>query len=174
VSYADIEAFLNAQDAARPVRKEHHLDREAYRDPQTAFFLTLCARQHDEPFRNDHLARAVLDAIEFRRSTGVWTIYAYCLMPDHLHLVVQLKRRPTAEDARDLLDHVGDFKSFTNRAAWTTGLRGQLWQHDQYDSALRTARDFETRCHYVLNNPVRKGYVEDWTHWPYSAIPDPW
>ena len=71
-------------------------------------------------------------------------MYAYCLMPDHLHLIAQL--RPLERDqspSKDLLTVLAEFKSFTTRAGWKNGLSGKLWQHDQYDTVLRNGRAFD-------------------------------
>jgi REP element-mobilizing transposase RayT len=172
--YHEIEAFLNAEAARRPRRREHRLPRDCYAQTDVAFLLTLCARHHGQPFRLDQLARAVVDGLEFRRQKGLWQVYVYCVMPGHLHAVLQLEPQDADRNRKDLLDLVAEYKSFTTRRAWSVGLSGRLWQRDQYDRLLRSDREFETRCRYVLENPVRKGLVEDWTLWPYSGMPDDW
>ena len=94
-------------------------------------------------------------------------------MPDHLHMVLELLPGQQGLDA-GLLHFLDRYTSWTTHMSWKYGLRGKLWQHDQYDRLLRDAEEFETRCRYVLNNPVRKGWVEDWTGWPHSGIMDEW
>src|SRR4051794_40837433 len=89
-SYSEIEGFLNDRDAQRGYRREHHLPREEYHRTDLTFFVTLCARHQGQPFRNAELARAVVASLLYRREHGFWHVYAYCLMPDHLHAVVQL------------------------------------------------------------------------------------
>ena len=172
-SYGEIEAFLNESEASKPRRRGHHLPRERYGVAGTAFFLTMCARHHGEPFRGGQLAMEVVEAIKYRQGLGTWKVYAYRLMPDHLHLVVELGRTENALTP-DLLTQLGQFRSYTTRAAWGAGLQGRLWQHDQYDRLLRDDREFSTRCRYVLDNPVRKGWVEDWTEWRHSGILEEW
>jgi putative transposase len=166
----ELEAFLNDADARKPHRREHHLPREEYARTDCAFFVTSCARHHGAPFDDPALAAAVIDALRHRQRLGIWVVYAYCLMPDHLHVVIQLVAPAGVEGApADLLTLMGHFRSFTTRAAWKAGLSGRLWQHDQYDRLLRTEREFGTRCQYVLDNPVRKGLVPEWSLWPYSG-----
>jgi len=168
--YSEVEAFLNDRDANRRRRREHHLHIEEYRRTDCAFFLTCCARHHGEPFTDCELAGAVIEALRYRQRACVWQVYAYCVMPDHLHAVLQLLASDDGQLApTDLLTMMGEFRSFTTRAGWRRGLRGPLWQHDQYDRLLRGDEEFAIRCQYVLDNPVRKGLVEDWTLWPYSG-----
>jgi REP element-mobilizing transposase RayT len=174
-SFHEVESFLNDGDALRPQRREHHLPPEAYSDPAAAFHITKCARRHGQPFTNPRLAAMIVEAIQMRRERQVWRVYAYCLMPDHLHLVVQLRApEGAATTPVSLLRVMEGFSSFTTRQAWQYGLHGKLWQHDQYDRFIRTDREFSQQCQYVLNNPVRRGLVEDWTLWPYSGILDDW
>lgn len=173
-SYTEVEELLNATDARRFQRREHHLPRAEYRDVDAVYFVTLCARHHQDPFRNKELATAVVEAIQHRCERGVWKAYAYCLMPDHLHPILQLVSAEGKPLKKDLLEILGEFRSFTTRRAWKLGFHGRLWQHDQYDRQLRNAREFDIRCQYLLDNPVRKGYVDDWAQWPYSGVTDDW
>ena len=71
-----------------------------------------------------------------------------------------------------VLDHLGRFKSFTTNASWKLGFRGALWQKSSYDRVLDMEKPFEEVVQYVLDNPVRKGFVADWTQWPYAGIVD--
>lgn len=173
--FFEVESFLNDVDARRPLRREHHLSREQYARTDVVFFVTVCARHQGEPFCADALARMVVDSLRHRQRQNLWRLYAYCLMPDHLHAVVQLCGGATNEPAdEDLLTVLGRFRSYTTHQSWRHGIRGQLWQHDQYDRLLRNDCEFATRCQYVLDNPVRKGLVEDWTVWPYSGACYDW
>ncbi len=168
--------------ANHPIRKPHRLPTSAYTDTQCAYFFTICARHHGEPFRNDQLARAVIDSLLWTRAKYRWALYSYCLMPDHLHFVC----RPTEQTERvvnagsrgmimeSVLDQVARFKSFTTRKGWEAGLSGQLWQRSSYDEVLDDIKRFEEVARYILDNPVRKQLVVVWTDWPYSGLVDPW
>jgi putative transposase len=175
-SYREVEAFLNQCSAASPRRRQHHLPLVEYRCTTAAFAATLCARDRSgDPFRDARLASLIIQAVEHRRRIGIWRVYAYCLMPDHLHAVVHLRApAPGLPAPENLLTVFGRFRSYTTHESWKLGLRGTLWQHDQFDRLLRDGEEFETRCRYVLNNPVRKGWVEDWQDWPYSGVLDEW
>jgi hypothetical protein len=90
--FNEVMALLSERQERLPSRRSHHLPREFYAQTDVAYFVTVCAfERHDEPFRNDALARAVVEALEHRRKLGLWKVYAYCVMPDHLHAVVQLE-----------------------------------------------------------------------------------
>ncbi|MDP2662928.1 MAG: transposase [Dehalococcoidia bacterium] len=116
---------------------------------------------------NASLAGAVTEAIGHRTDHGEWRVYAYCLMPDHLHLA--LSPAPGKGGLQHLLQ---GFKSYTTRLAWKQGLQGVLWQRSYYDHVARREEDAAAICRYILQNPARKGLVADAAAWPFSGTPD--
>ncbi|MFQ5639421.1 MAG: hypothetical protein ACE5IR_15660, partial [bacterium] len=42
---------------------------------------------------------------------------------------------------------------------------GQFWYHENYDHYIRDEREFRNVNHYILNNPVKAGLVEDYRDW---------
>jgi len=93
-------------------------------------------------------------------------ILAYCLMPNHVHLLVQLPDDSSFSAA-------GMMQRLKGRTALAANkilqLQGQaFWQKESYDHLVRDAREQERIVAYILNNPVKAGLVEDWTKWPYS------
>jgi REP element-mobilizing transposase RayT len=104
-------------------------------------------------------------------------------MPDHLHFIVKLPPREIRYDKagarrkvpEGILDQVGDFKKFTTTQVWWKyGGAGRLWQRSSYDQIIRYNDSIQAAANYVLDNPVRKGLVEKWQDYPYSAIVDRW
>jgi hypothetical protein len=53
------------------------------------------------------------------------------------------------------------------------GYCGRLWQARFYDHVMRTGEDGRRMAKYILDNPVRKGLVEEAGMYPYSGTPDP-
>ena len=174
--------LLNARDVGRRCRKTHRLPLERYSATDCDFFFTICARHQGKVFLDDALARRIIDALLWRRDHHDWHLFCYCLMPDHLHFILRL----LVEDARILnggihgprtvgvLDQVGWFKSYTTTQCWwNLGGSGELWQTSSYDRVIRYTDSVDDAVAYVLNNPVRKGIVEEWSQYPYAAIIDP-
>jgi REP element-mobilizing transposase RayT len=87
---------------------------------------------------------------------------AYCLMPDHLHLVWMGIRREA--DQRNAMKFL--------RAQLGPFLRPAKFQHQPHDHVLTTRErqrhTFSVACaDYVLLNPLRAGLVEKPETWPY-------
>ena len=165
-----------------PERKRHRLDLALYAATEYEFFFTVCARQQGEPFRNPALADAIIESLLWTRTHYRWSLFCYCLMPDHLHFVCRLtdaevkfvRAGARGVQQEGVLDHLARFKSFTTNRSWKLGFRGPLWQKSSYDRVLDMERPFENVVEYTLQNPERKSLVNDWEDWPYSKVVDPW
>jgi putative transposase len=165
-----------------PERRKHRLSAAVYACTGYEFFFTICARHQGKPFENEALAKIVIDSLLWTKARYNWLLFCYCLMPDHLHFVCRL----TDKDVRmvnagargfvpeGVLDHLARFKSFTTNQSWKLGFKNELWQKSSFDRVFDMQWPFEDVVEYSLNNPVRKGLVDDWTQWRYSAIVDTW
>ncbi len=84
-------------------------------------------------------------------------------MPDHVHVIATA----TTESA-DLKKFVAKWKQ---RSGYThkqkTG--ALLWQPSYFDHVLRDEEDTWRAVRYVLENPVRKGLVQNFYDYPFSG-----
>jgi putative transposase len=97
------------------------------------------------------------------RKSGV-EVWAYCLMPNHVHLILV----PGEEDA--LARAVGETHrrntTFVNaRARWT----GHLFQ-SRFASVVMDEAHLQAAALYVGLNPVRARLVERARDWPWSSV----
>jgi putative transposase len=181
--YCALIDYLNTGDPEERRRKKHRLPMDCYSQSDCEFFFTICARHQGTPFADPVLAESVVQALLWRKRRHSWTLFCYCLMPDHLHFVMQLpplEARQSNAGARGqvpegVLDQVGNFKKYTTTQVWwPRGGSGKLWQRSSYDRIIRYCESLDVAAQYVLNNPVRKGLVSQWEDHPYTAIVDPW
>ncbi len=151
-----------------PQRKTLRLDAIDYSDADCVYFVTLCARYLSSPFADLQLASAIVDALLYRSRTGTWKLYAYVLMPDHLHAAIS-----PVDNGRAISELLRDFKSYTTRIGWKHGLPGALWERGFYDHVVRRERSLIAICEYIIANPVRKGLAKVAGEWPFAGMPDP-
>ena len=89
---------------------------------------------------------------------------AYCLMPDHLHLIWMGLCRES--------DQLNAMKFLRTHLEPALG-RGREWQHQPHDHVLRQKERmrnaFASFCSYTLANPVRAELVKVAREWPYSG-----
>lgn len=139
-----------------------------YSDPDSLYFLTVCSDGQGEAFRDQHMARMVVSKLLDHRTVEGFLLYAYCLMPDHLHLLLQLE-----EFSGTVPGLMRLFKSATTKESWTMGHSGRLWQQSFCDHVARAHEDPGGIVDYILDNPVRKGLVTHPQRYPYLGMPDP-
>jgi len=106
----------------------------------------------------DHLRRA--------RAKFGFALFAYVVMPDHVHLLLS-----TFESALPAI--IGGWKSrVAVGIAKAPRKPGAIWQARYFDFVLRRASDFSKKLAYIHENPVQAGLVarpEDWT-WSSAAF----
>ncbi|HEY2584300.1 MAG TPA: thiamine phosphate synthase [Tepidisphaeraceae bacterium] len=110
--------------------------------------------------------KVVLDHV--RHGAGkFYGLAAAVVMPDHVHLLLQPRR------AFELPRVMKGLKGVSARLVNDRrGSHGMVWQDESWDRIVRDQSEFDEKLEYMLNNPVKKGLVEDpWTYdaWYYNA-----
>jgi len=143
-------------------RKPNRLPRQGYIGRHW-YFITACTEDHRPRFSDGSLVGLLLDVLRAKSRAHSMDVYAYCFMPDHLHLeLVGL-----AEDS-DLVRMMKEFKGEATSAGRAVGIRN-LWQKGSYDHVLREQDNGDAVAWYIFANPVRKGLVQDPRDWPHSG-----
>ena len=126
--------------------------------------LTICAA-NETPFRDETLARMICDNVEFYAKHLAFRLFGYCLMPDHLHVLLS-----PAHSGKSISDWLRSFKSYTGHEFVKLGHRPPLWQRSAYDHVCRKNETAEAVLIYIANNPVRAGLVQAWNDWPWTKV----
>ena len=85
-----------------------------------------------------------------------YDILAWCVMPNHVHVVLRPKNKHKLED----IAH--SWKSFTaHEINKITGSEGEVWQREYYDHLIRDDEEYQRIIDYVLDNPV-KAKLTNW------------
>jgi putative transposase len=99
---------------------------------------------------------------EWCAACGV-TVWAYCLMPNHVHLIAVPERPESLRLA------IGEaHRRYTRRVNFREGWRGHLWQ-GRFASFPMSADHVYHCARYVELNPVRAQLVGQPQEWPYSS-----
>ena len=102
---------------------------------------------------------SVLEQVRARHQARV---YAYVLMPEHVHLLVN-------EPPRILLAQMlKAVKQITSRKL--RGSRERFWQERYYDSNIRWEDARSETIRYIHRNPVVRGLVKRPEDWPWSSF----
>ena len=132
----------------------------AYRQGHV-FFITIGTHRRYPWFRLypelADLAVQLLRDIAAARGTK---LYAWCMMPDHIHLLLQ---------DNDVVDFIRVFKGKMTPKAFAKEPGRSLWQRSFYDHALRNEESVSDIACYIWENPVRGAIVENSTEYNWSG-----
>ena len=143
--------------------KRIRLDPEAYRLGH-CFSVVLATAERARIFVEPKAVQTCLAALKHAAARYEADIYAYCFMPDHLHLLV------STPDGVNLIDFMRYFKQLSAyRPPHQFQMPRRLWQSRFYDHALRSDESVVAVARYVLGNPVRAGIAADAADYPYSG-----
>jgi putative transposase len=92
-----------------------------------------------------------------------WKIHAYCLMPNHYHLVIEIGERGMSKGFCEL--NTGYARSYNKRYRRVNHLFGRRY----WSGRLKDQVSFINTCRYVVRNPVRAGLVDTPEAWPWSS-----
>ncbi len=150
-----------------PKRKRLHLEDFDYSDPNMVYSITLCAYGRKPYFLNENIVKSVLNEIDFRiKCSKEVAVFTHCIMPDHLHLLLKLKEGY----GKSLQNWVTAFKRYIAREVNEIFRIKPLWQNNFYEHIVRKEESLHKIAEYIVNNPVRKGLVDDWRKYPDSKI----
>ena len=121
------------------------------------------------------VANVVKDAIHYR-DKNEYDLFAYCIMTNHVHMIIELISSDD-NNGRDgvstymVTKIVGSLKKHTALVANKILKRsGAFWQHESYDHVIRNGEELEKTIWYILNNPVKAGFVSEWNQWQWSYV----
>ena len=93
-----------------------------------------------------------------------FNIYAYCLMTNHVHLLLK-----TEEPVGDIIKRVtvgyAQYHNIKN------GRTGHLFQNRFKSEVVETDKYFLTVLRYINQNPIKAGLVQDMKQYKWSSYP---
>lgn len=109
-------------------------------------------------------ARIVRDALTHFDGQR-YRLLAWCIMPNHVHVLISL-----VDSSPPLSRIVRSWKSFSARQInANTGRSGALWMPDYFDRYVRDQSHLDACMHYIRQNPVKAGLVDDADDWPWTG-----
>ena len=125
--------------------------------------VTICTEIKNNIFHSAVNAKIVIDELLKTSKDLKFRILCYCLMPDHLHVIVS-----PGDSNLPLSKFLNVFKGKTTTILREReGLR-EIWQRSAFDHIIRAEEGLKVVIEYVMNNPVRKGIVEKTEDYTYS------
>ncbi len=148
-------------------------------------FVT-CTILHWLPiFTRKESVQIVIDSLKFLQQKDNLKIYAYVILENHLHMVVQSNNLPKTmesfkkftaneilkllkkENAKVLLEQFKFYKK-----AHKKDKEHQIWEEGYQPKLIQTDKMMKIKIDYIHLNPVKRGYVDKPEHWRYSSARD--
>ena len=126
--------------------------------------VTICAFD-GKPFDDAATAKFVCENVEFYCEKLRYRLYGYCLMPDHLHVLLSPN-----DSGIEVSAWLNRFKSYTTHLFMKQTRRARLWQKSAYDHICRGGETAESALAYIVDNPVRAGLVKCWQEWSWTKV----
>lgn len=159
--------------------------RSRYRvyDSDYPHFITSSVVQGYPVFSNPLAAQVVLEALSFIQHERAATLYAYVIMENHIHMIVQSDKLSQqiqafkSWTARDIIDRFSDNGHYfqlskLNKAKNPSHIDSihQLLQEGFHPVQICGDKMMIRIIDYIHNNPVKRGFVDRPEDWRYSSI----
>lgn len=162
-----------------------------FHNQSLAYFITFSVINWIDVFTRPNYKNILVDSFRFCQVNKGLILYAWCIMPSHVHLIIDTKKDPMQSILRD-------FKSFTSRRLkeeiysypkesrkkWMTwmmkraGIKNgnnndwQFWQQHNHPIELSSSKMIHQKLEYLHFNPVKAEFVDHPKHWKYSSAKD--
>jgi putative transposase len=127
------------------------------------YFVTAVTRERHKAFDDIAFGREAVDALLAHSARFDFAVPAYCLMPDHAHILVT-----ALTDEASLRDLVRLWKQATGYR-WHLRRGGRLWQAGYFERVLRADESELSVSRYIIENPVRAGLVTSVSSYPLTG-----
>ena len=152
---------------------------EAEREAIFKFYDDWLDGNPNGPYHLQNPAVAEVVTRELHRHDGaLYQMLAYCIMPNHVHLLFDTSAQIVDEVDLDQWEQLGikplnvimqRIKGASARYAnEVLGRSGSFWQAGSYDHYVRNAASLQRIYQYILDNPVKAGLVKNWEDFPFS------
>ncbi|MFT2008645.1 REP-associated tyrosine transposase [Pontibacter sp. 13R65] len=162
-----------------------------FHDQQGLYFVSFAVVYWIDVFTREEYFAIVRDSLDYCRKNKGMEIYAWCIMPSHVHLLFRAKDHNPSVLLKEL-------KTFTSKALqkaiaehpqesrkewmlWLmerAGLKNsnvkhrQFWQQHNQPVELWSAAVIDQKIDYIHQNPVEAGFVSEAHYWKYSSAID--
>ncbi len=160
-------------------------------DQGGVYFITMTTVGWIDVFTRKEYRDLYLDSLRYCQKEKGLIVYAWCIMSNHVHLIVRAKDDNLSAVIRDLKKFTSkkifaaiDVNSEESRRNWIIAIfkksgefnhnnvNFQFWQQHNQPIELFTAKAVEQKLGYIHENPVKAGLVENSWEYLYSSARD--
>lgn len=141
-------------------------------------FFTVVTYRRRAILCDDEVRRALREAVLLARKQRPFSIDSWVLLPDHLHCIWTLPSGDVDYSSRwSIIKRKASILCSENykHTEWLTPSRQKhrestLWQRRFWEHRIRDETDFMRHADYIHYNPVKHGWCNQVSEWPYSTF----
>ena len=151
-------------------------------EPTHPHFIT-CTVLHWIPlFTRTESTRIIFDSLRYLQNSDNLKLFAYVILENHLHMIAgsddisQSMKKFKSHTAKALLEllQLNRAKTILDQLAFykkahKSGTTYQVWQEGSAFKLIQSEAMMIERIRYIHDNPVKRGYVDEASHWRYSS-----
>ena len=156
-------------------------------DQNKPYFITTTVVDWIDVFTRQNYRDIIIDSLKYNIENKGLIVYAYVIMSNHLHIIIQAKNSNLSDILRDFKKHTAKailnaiqqepesrrewmlerFRKATESHQRNTNF--QFWQYGNHAEEIYSQPFFWTKIDYIHFNPVRSGIVKRPQDYIYSS-----
>lgn len=178
----------------------HRNSQKRFYNRNNIYFITTKTKWNFSYFSEPIFCDLFLEELRLVKKIKQTEVFAFCVIPDHVHLLVRCRGKYTisefmqslkknfSQDANKIIEnmleggnsnsrlHKVDIKKFQNQFIFKYGIqpyefRMFQWQSSFHDHVIRGERDFKNHFNYCVYNFQKHNLPHDWT-WTSLNFPE--
>ncbi|MDH4091293.1 MAG: transposase [Cyclobacteriaceae bacterium] len=162
------------------------------RDQSRPYFITFAVEAWVDVFTRQQYKDIFLDSIRFCQREKGLVLHAWCLMTNHVHLIVSCHRSKKIEEIiRDLKKYTSvqicraiETNAVESRKYWMLRIfresaftskkhqKYKFWQNRYHPVELSSNELMDQKLDYIHDNPLKEGWVDSPEDYIYSSARD--
>ncbi|NVO19526.1 MAG: transposase [Bacteroidetes bacterium] len=155
-------------------------------EPDSPYFITFTIVEWIHLFDIEEFASIIVESLKYCISYKSLSIYGYCIMPSHVHLIVQSHVNPLGNVIRDLKKYTSTQITDVVKREERYGPQLRImqyeaskikrnkffkvWQDGFHPILLFNNKIFIQKLNYIHKNPVKAGLVRVPEEYYYSSV----
>jgi len=159
-----------------------------FSDQEKLYFVTFATVNWIDALTRMEYKDIVVDSLNYCVEHKGLEVYSWCIMTNHVHLIIGTNKTTLEDIVRDLKRHTSKSILRTieenpkeSRKDWmlwmfakagkknTNNKNYQFWQQHNHPIELDSYEMLQQRLDYIHNNPVEAGLVDDPSAWQLSS-----
>jgi putative transposase len=131
-------------------------------NPRRYFFVTTNTSMGRHLLQSERNANLLIDTLRSLMVEGKFILHDFVIMPDHLHLLLEVDHKTTIEKAMQFIKG-----RYSHRIKSECGYLGEVWQRGFAEKQVKTEADMEACRKYIAQNPVKAGLASEIDEFPF-------